>query len=234
MIASQQNLIAKNHLVQKEELSMAMILHELRTPITTIILALSYLRKINLPEESKIQATLALSEAQHLKVSIDETLTLFRCSNLQLEELELNEAIEETIELIPSIPDAKRRHIKWIPTHRNIWINGDRNKLKQVFINLLTNACQAVEAGETITWYLEPDPTTKQVQIRLHNGGNPIAPEVLSQLTKPFFTTKSDGNGLGLAIVYEIVGAHSGKLQIESNAIFGTTVSVCLPFLITR
>ncbi|MDJ0714731.1 MAG: ATP-binding protein [Prochloraceae cyanobacterium] len=220
-----------NNRAENKQLSLAMILHDLRAPMTTIMLALSHLQRLELPKESQRQIFLALSEAQRFRVTLDETLLFFSASKLQLCPLELNGAIEETLNLIPSIPDAKGREIRWVPTCGQVWLRGDRNKLKQVFINLLTNACQAVKPGEVITWSVELDSTSKHVSIRLHNGGNPIAPEVLSQLTKPFFTTKPNGTGLGLAIVDEIVRAHSGEMKIESSTTFGTTVSVRLPLL---
>ncbi len=240
MIHNQQNIIdftsafratPPNNPAENKQLSLAMILHDMRTPMTTIMLALSHLRRLELPEESQRQILVALCEAQRFRLMIDETLLFFGSSKLQLRELELNGAIEETLKLIPSIPDAKGREIRWVPTRSQVWINGDLNKLKQVFINLVTNACQAVEPGGIVTWSIEPDSTAKQVWIHLHNGGNPIAPEVLSQLTKPFFTTRPNGTGLGLAIVDEIVRAHSGEMNIESNTSFGTNVSVRLPLL---
>jgi signal transduction histidine kinase len=104
--------------------------------------------------------------------------------------------------------------------------------LKQVFINLVDNACQAlsmesvVNVDERIRWTVEPDLKTHSVYIRIHNGGNPIPPETLPKLMKPFFTTKSCGTGLGLAIVKRIIDAHGGELMITSNAAEGTQVSI--------
>jgi signal transduction histidine kinase len=107
-------------------------------------------------------------------------------------------------------------------------VRGDKDKLKQVFINILQNACEAIMEGEAVTLAIDNQVDPNHVWIRIHNGGEPIPPEVLPRLTEPFYTTKSNGTGLGLAIVKRIVEAHGGELLIHSSASEGTTVSVCL------
>ncbi|MEM7650428.1 MAG: ATP-binding protein, partial [Cyanobacteria bacterium P01_A01_bin.70] len=107
----------------------------------------------------------------------------------------------------------------------------DRDRLKQVFINLLSNACEAAPADEVITCTLIESPDC--VVVKVHNGGPPIPPDVLPKLTQPFFTTKSSGNGLGLAITRRIVEAHGGTLHFASAAETGTTVTVQLPVYLT-
>ena len=83
--------------------------------------------------------------------------------------------------------------------------------------------------GETITWSVDSEVITQWVDIQIHNGGDPISPEVLPKLTKPFYTTRSSGTGLGLAIVKRIIDTHGGELSITSSASDGTIVSVRLP-----
>lgn len=220
--------IAKNGTETEEELSLAMILHEIRTPMTTILLALSHLEKISLPAQSQRQITLALREAQRLRVLLNDRLVGSRSSPPQLEVIELNNFILQTQELIQALPVTKNRQLLWSSTPEPVWIQGDRHQLIQVLINLVTNACQAVEPGSVVSCVLDLDDRCEQVSIRFHNDGDPIEPEILSHLTEPLFTTKVNGTGLGLAIVNRIVDAHSGQLTIKSN-LEGTTVSVCLP-----
>ena len=71
--------------------------------------------------------------------------------------------------------------------------------------------------------------SSRQICLQVKNRGTPIPPELLPNLHKPFMTTKSAGNGLGLEIVKKIVEAHGGKLEIESSASAGTIVSILLP-----
>jgi len=112
-----------------------------------------------------------------------------------------------------------------------VLVQGDRDKLKQVFINLVSNACEASPAQEPVTCIIQP-PQRNQVSVTIHNRGEPIPPELLPQLTRPFFTTKPSGNGLGLAITKHIVEAHQGELTITSSAEQGTQVTVTLPMLL--
>ena len=124
-------------------------------------------------------------------------------------------------------PEIKEHLIQLVSLLPSAWVSGDRDKLKQVFINLIRNACEAVPQGETVTCHIVGN--ANQICISIHNGGEPISSEVLAKLGTPFFTTKSSGNGLGLAIVRRIVEAHGSKLLIESTKDAGTTVSIQLP-----
>ncbi len=103
--------------------------------------------------------------------------------------------------------------------------------MKQVIINLVTNACEAVNPGDVVTINIRSS-EDRRVCIQIHNGGTPIPADILPQLTKPFFTTKSSGTGLGLAIVKRIVEAHGGEFGIESGEGIGSIVTVQLPLVL--
>jgi signal transduction histidine kinase len=127
------------------------------------------------------------------------------------------------------MPSAMNKRIVFLPAPTPVHIMGDRDKLKQIFINLIDNACEAVKKGDTITWSVDSEVVPHCVDIQIHNGGKPISPELLSQLARPFYTTKSSGTGLGLAIVKRLVEAHGGKLSITSSTSEGTIASIRLP-----
>jgi signal transduction histidine kinase len=135
------------------------------------------------------------------------------------------------IQLFCAIPDLAKQFIHFVPAANPVWILGDRHKLTQVFINLLTNACEATITEEPITWRIEPDQHHQAVSIQIHNWGNPIPPQLLPMITQPFFTTKANGHGLGLPLVQKIVDAHKGSLWFESTSAAGTTVRIQLPIL---
>lgn len=209
----------------------AMIVHEVRNPLTTVLMALTALQGIDLPEKAQMRLALGLEDAERLQRLLNEILLYARQQFLQNSELELNVLIEDFLKSIQEIPAAEGRTIKLASSLPDAWILGDRDKLKQVFINLVKNACEAVEAGETITCRIDSTVDANQICVSVHNGGSAIAPEVLAKLGTPFFTTKLSGNGLGLAIVRRIVEAHNGKLQIQSEPETGTTVSIKLPLM---
>ena len=207
----------------------SMVVHEVRNPLTTVWMALTAMQKEPLPERSRNRLAYAVEEAQRLQGLLNDILLYAKPAQLvESQTVDLKAFITTLIESLSKQPALSTRQILWQPPKQLIWLNADIDKLKQVFINLITNACEAVEAGGSIKcWAEQSNPC--QVLIHVENGGKPIPPEVLPRLTQPFFTTKSSGNGLGLAITKRIVEAHDGQLQITSNADQGTRVSVALP-----
>jgi signal transduction histidine kinase len=208
-----------------------MIVHELRNPLTTVLMGLNAIKRLDLPEATQERLTLALDEAERIRHLLQEILLYAKPQGLQQAELELNVWGHEILEAIRTLPSAMNRRVEWVPAPCPVTVMADKDKLKQVFINLVDNACEAIGEGEQVTWSIEPDFLAQQVYLRVHNGGAAIAPEVLPKLTRPFYTTKSTGTGLGLAIVKRIVDAHGGELTITSSDAAGTIVSVRLAIL---
>ncbi|MBD1804506.1 GAF domain-containing protein [Microcoleus sp. FACHB-SPT15] len=209
----------------------AMIVHEVRNPLTTVLMGLSALGRIELPEHAQLRLVLALEEADRLKRLLDEILLYAKRQVLECQALEVNDFVTGMLDSIRTLPAAKGRRIEFVSMLPSAWIFGDCDKLKQVFINLIENACEAVADDEVITWRTDFGISPDRVCISIHNAGNPIPTDILSQLGTPFFTTKPCGNGLGLAIVKRIVKAHAGELIIQSEVGIGTIVSVQLPRL---
>jgi signal transduction histidine kinase len=228
--AAQAKLIEQERLAAIGEFA-AIIVHEIRNPLTTIMMGLKYFKKSILVESAQERLSLALDEASRLQRLLNEILLYAKPQVLQLDELDVNEFIQKLLVPIREMPEALERQIEFIPALSGIKILADQDKLKQVFINIVRNSCEAVSAGDVIKWEIDTSLTNK-ICINVRNGGEPIPAEVLSKLTQPFFSTKSGGTGLGLAITKRIVNAHGGELLIQSNAVTGTTVSVQLPVVI--
>jgi len=225
--AAQAELVEQERLAAIGEFA-ATIVHEIRNPLTTMLLGLKYFQKTILTESAQERLSLALGEASRLERLLHEILLYAKPQVLQLCELDVNEFIHELLPPIREMPEAVERQIEFIPASPAVKILGDKDKLKQVFINIVRNACEAVPAGDIVRWEVDCSHTDK-VYIHIHNGGDPIPPEVLVKLSQPFFSTKSSGTGLGLAITKRIVNAHNGELFIYSDLTRGTTVSVKLP-----
>jgi len=206
----------------------AMIVHEVRNPFTTVYMALSTFKSMELPPRGKMRLALAMEESERLKRLLNEILAYSKEQKLAGEPVELNLLSQDLAQQIQTTPAAEGRHIRLTAAPESVVVKGDRDKLKQVFINLVTNACEAINTQEIVTWNIAAK-GGQQVEIAIHNGGDPIPPDVLPKLTQPFVSTKSNGNGLGLAITKRIIEAHGGSLRIESTAEKGTTVTVHLP-----
>ncbi len=226
--------IAQNKLIERERLAAigefaAMIVHEIRNPVTTVRMGLNAFKRLDLAERDRERLSLALEEADRLEHLLGEILLYAKPQMLHLAELEVNQLVQEMIVPLQEMPEAAERTIVFLPLDPPARIQGDRDKLKQVFINLVRNACEAIAPGETVTWDAVYRDDLTHVLIRVHNGGEPIHPEVLPKLTEPFYSTKASGTGLGLAIVRRIVEAHAGILSLQSDAETGTTITVQLP-----
>jgi len=207
----------------------AMIVHEVRSPLTTILMGLESFREMALPERAQQRLSLALEEADRLKQLLNEILQYTREPVLAPLTFDFVAFAQQLKDNLATLPMAEGRSLVFRSDLPEAWIVGDVDKLKQVFINLIRNACEAVPPGESVTWHIAPGPTPHHLWVSIHNGGDPIPPAVLDKMGQPFFTTKAGGNGLGLAIVQRIVEAHGGTLTIESTAEAGTTVRVVLP-----
>lgn len=223
---------AQAKLIEQERLAAigefaAMIVHEIRNPLTTVQLGLDYFAKLDLPASTSTRLSLATSEAERLAKLLDEILLYSKPQILQLAEIEMNTFIQALLILLRSMPEAQNRPIAFVPWNSPVCILGDRDRLKQVFINLIRNACEAIEPGGMIQWTVHL--MSDQLCVSIQNGGAPIALDVLPRLTQPFYSTKAGGTGLGLAIVKRIIEAHSGSLSITSSEREGTIVQVQLP-----
>jgi signal transduction histidine kinase len=227
---AQVKLVAQERLAAMGEFA-ATIVHEIRNPLTTVMMGLNYFERLDLDDSARVRLELAVEEANRLKRLLSEILQYSKPFVLQLTELDINEFITDMLSSLCLLPEAQGRHIVFKPATDATWVRGDRDKLKQVLINIVRNAIDAVDVGQTVTWTVDnSDPG--QVCIHVHNGGQVIPSEILLKVTEPFYTTKSCGTGLGLAIVKRIVEAHGGELFIQSTAEAGTTVSVRLLRLI--
>ncbi|GAB4234809.1 MAG: hypothetical protein Kow0049_18970 [Stanieria sp.] len=207
----------------------ATIVHEVRNPLTTILMGLNSFKRLELAPKFQEYLKLALEEADRLQRLLEQILLYAKPQKLERSPLELNSFITEMLTSLKNMPCGVGKQLNFIASPIPINISADQDKLKQVLINLTSNAFEAVKQGETVTISVR-EIIPHRVQIQVHNGGAPIPPEVLSNLSKPFYTTKSTGNGLGLAIVKRIVEAHEGELSIESSSTIGTQVTVKLPY----
>ncbi|MEI2581729.1 ATP-binding protein [Scytonema sp. PRP1] len=235
--AAQARLIEKERLAAVGEFATRMV-NEIRQPVTTITDCLHYLQQISLSQPAQERLFLAVDEAQRLANLLNEISLYAKPQVSQRVAVEINALVAATLDTLRATKEALGREIILIPASVGVIVLGDRDKLKQVLINLVRNACEAIAVpggaspiapGETVTCTVELHTHTSQVCIHVHNGGAAIPPHVLAKLTQPFYSTKLSGTGLGLAIVKRIVEEHTGTLSIQSDPLAGTTVSISLP-----
>jgi signal transduction histidine kinase len=218
--------------ITKEQVTM--LVHEMRSPLCVILNVLQACQKTQLSQLEQERLTLALEEAERLRRMADETLAQARCANhpaFKWQKVRLRDLIREVIGLTAELPVAVDRKIVLVSNPPNMILKGDRDKLKQVFLNLFANACEAVDVRQTVIVHCQPEYNLHQISIKIHNGGKSIPVHLLPLLGHQQVTTKLAGSGQGLMIAKEIVTAHNGELDIDSSEVRGTTVRVSLPIL---
>jgi two-component system sensor histidine kinase HydH len=142
----------------------------------------------------------------------------------------VQDLIRHSLKLIEG--DIQRKHIALDVSRSSdvpeIMIDPDR--FKQVLLNLYLNSIEAMEDGGTLSVKVRNDKDLDSVEITISDTGRGIREEDLAHIFDPYFTTKSSGTGLGLAVVHKIIESHNGKIRVESQPGIGTTVTILLPY----
>ncbi len=200
--------------------------HEIRNPLTSIRSTIQYLRPDF--EEGSEKAVLVdelLGEVDRINGIIAGLLSFARPAPPLFEEVDVLSLLRQVGRLIDSA--ARSQGVEFVLPEAEGKARGDPDQLKQVFLNLCMNALQAMpEGGRLSLGVVRSDHT---LRVSVEDTGNGIPADDLELVFDPFFTTREEGTGLGLAVCYGIVSRHDGRIDIESRPGAGTTVHVRLP-----
>ncbi len=226
----------KEWLASLGEMSAGMA-HEIRNPLGALAGAMQMLRKdLQVDETSRHLMDIAVREATRLDGIISEFLKYARPPALNLAEYDLNKVLADTLDLVQH--EARIRTNIEIVTSlagRLLSAQVDQDQMKQVFWNLATNAFDAMPTGGQLTITtgcrkIEVGGRKADViEISFQDTGEGIQKKNLDKIFLPFFTTKKQGSGLGLAAVHRIVDLHGGWIRVDSQEHQGTRFVVCLP-----
>lgn len=202
------------------------VAHELRNPLSSIKgLALLLKAKLRDPHGNET-ADILVQEVERLNRSIGELLDYARPQKLQLEKVAIREILEKSVTLITA--DAESADvIIHLDCTESYFVNGDRDKLNQIFLNLFLNSIQAMETGGSLT--ISACLEGRRVICQVEDTGCGLEQESIHKVFDPYFTTKSGGTGLGLAMSAKIIEEHNGTIEFRSDVKHGTTVKVNLP-----
>ena len=170
-----------------------------------------------------------------LKSEINKTLNLLQdfsaCNKIKIERdiIDISLLIEEITENLSLMFDKQNINFQIEPLEDEIYINGDYNRLNQVLLNIIKNSIEAKDSKKNsyIKIYTKLDDNT--IKIYVEDNGIGIPKENIKKISEPFFTTKQNGTGLGVLLSTEIITAHDGKIEYESEENVGTTVTITLP-----
>lgn len=210
--------------------------HEIRNPLVAIRTFTQLLpERYNDPEFRQGFQSLALKEVDRICGLITDLLSFARPSKPNVAPVDVNEVVDNIARILES--QAKEKNIaimrQFGANLPKVWI--DREQMKQVFMNLILNAIQAMQGAGTITLMSRTvtkngtQPAADFVQIEVKDNGVGIPEENLQHIFDPFFTNKDEGSGLGLAVSHQIVQEHGGFVTIESKVGTGTSFFVHVP-----
>jgi len=206
------------------------IAHEIRTPLATVSMALDYFSNADLSQPGGKRIALATTEMARINRLLEDMLLYAKPLSLQLQQFDIPALLQDVITSQNMIAKAKSVQIVFHSSADLPLFNGDKDRLMQIFINLLRNAIDASPEQSAINIRTEMDSkNSNNLKIGIHNIGQAISTRRLEQIFEPFYTTKAAGTGLGLPIVRRLILAHGGKIEVISTDEKGTCFTVLLP-----
>jgi signal transduction histidine kinase/putative methionine-R-sulfoxide reductase with GAF domain len=205
------------------------IAHEIRNPLTSInILIHSLTENLSSGDSHKEDLKVIEEEINRINEIVDQFLRFAKPAPPLLEKTEVVSIFKETLQLLrPQIEKQRIAVKKEFQTLPPIWM--DREQMKQVILNLLLNAIQALPKGGNLALKGQIAEDDQWIQLSIQDSGVGIPGEDIDKLFDPFFSTKEGGIGLGLSIAHRIIDQHHGKIEVESAAGKGTLFTVWLP-----
>lgn len=188
--------------------------HEIRNPLGSIRGTAEILRDAFSPEDRYAEFTrILIAETDRLNQVLEEFLTFARPASSERKDFKLDEVLQDVLQLCQKQASQNQISVHWerkpLPT-----AFGDAGQFKQVFLNIVLNAFQAMSTGGRL--WIEGELTSEGIVMRFRDNGPGVPKEHLDRIFNPFFTTKNDGTGLGLSITCRIVQHHGGQINVRN------------------
>jgi signal transduction histidine kinase len=229
---------SRENLLQAEKMAMvgklaAGMAHSVRNPFTSVKMRLFSLnRSLKLSGTQKEDFEVISEEIDHIDTIVQNFLEFSRPPKLKMQPVSPSTVVDTAIQLLRyrlgsyNVVATVHRD-KMLPA-----VDADPDQLKEVLVNLIVNACEAMTGGGTIdiverTTGTSPD--RQQIEIRITDNGTGMSSAAVKKVFDPFYTTKEEGTGLGLSIVSRIIREHGGRVDLTSEENRGTTFCIVLP-----
>lgn len=226
--------IIEVHMTYKElqqekqiRLSLFKITHEIKNPIAV---CKGYLDMINTNDNDQVERYIPIikSEIDRL-LSLLQDFLLINKNNLDLDIMDFNMLIEDTINKLNPLLKDNNINLKLNLLDEEVFINGDYNRLSQVIINIIKNSIEAMNENKNGRIKISSKLLNNKYLLTIEDNGIGMDKETLSKIKEPFFTTKRNGSGLGVSVIYEIIEAHGGKVEYSSVYGKGTKILIKIP-----
>jgi signal transduction histidine kinase len=233
---------AQRELVRSEKLAsigqlVAGIAHEINNPVNAIVNTVGPLEDAVQSIDKDPDAARDVVEmvkvvqrgAQRTKAIVSALHNYSRTDDESVVDFDIDRSIDDSLELLRHL---LKQNVTVVKKYNNPGrVRGHAGQINQVFMNLLTNAAQALAHRDNATITVETRGDQDGVEVKIIDNGPGIPPDVLPRIFEPFFTTKDvgEGTGLGLSIVHELVERHGGTIDVDTKVGAGTTFTVKLP-----
>ncbi|HXD32651.1 MAG TPA: ATP-binding protein [Pyrinomonadaceae bacterium] len=212
------------------------IAHEIRNPLNYINLTLDHLRSTFAPAEPEKRKTFdrlasqLKAEVARINTHITDFLSYSRPSRLEPQPVDLRAAAADALQMIEAQAAEHGIETRIEQNGEVPEVAADRQAIRSVLTNLLINSLQAMDGeGGSIVVNIAKDETGQRAQIEVTDTGRGIAPDDISKVFEPYYSTKETGTGLGLAIVKKAIDEHGGTIGVTSRQGSGTTFTITLP-----
>ena len=213
--------------------------HEIRNPLTAIRSTIQYLSKdFSADPVKSAMVTELISEVERINKIVQGLLSFARPSDLNTSDINIEQLINQTLLLVTNTLRKQNVEVEFEYFTDNTTIQGDAEQLKQVFLNIILNAVEAMgknppERSRTLIISIEKgtpiNTHSRYLIISFEDSGKGIEQKNIENVFNPFFTTKEEGTGLGLAICYGIINRHEGEIEVKSVPDKGTCINIKLP-----
>ena len=229
---------SREHLLQSEKLALVGKLaagtsHSIRNPLTSVKMRLfSLSRSLDLDSNQKEDFDVISTEIGHIDTIVQNFLEFSRPPRLKLQSVSPSDVVDQAIQLLQHRLASYEVFIKIQRKEPLPPVQLDPEQLKEVIINIIINACEAMGQGGSIVIHEKTFREREKIRsaaILISDNGPGIPDAIQSKIMEPFFTTKEEGTGLGLSIAARIVQEHGGRLYVESKEGSGSTFIITLP-----
>nr|WP_309101225.1 HAMP domain-containing sensor histidine kinase [Fredinandcohnia onubensis] len=205
----------------------ASVAHEVRNPLTTVNGFLQLIiRDDNITDKQRNYIDITLSELNRAQSIINDYLSLAKPNNSNTQLVNISEELSKTVELMTSYTNIQSIEVETY-IEDSLYINGNKDEIKQVLINIIKNAIEAI--GNDGLLQIDAFAKDQDIFVKITDNGPGMTKEQLSKIGTPFYSTKDKGTGVGLTICFQIIEQLKGSIDVESTVGKGTSFLIKLP-----